>query len=68
MRVRILGDIFVKILYVIVSVVALVTTDGVLNGRFIGYGISWTDWSKLSNAMAYDYMGMYKYIYSIKFI
>ena len=59
MRIRILGDIVVKILYVIVSVVALVVTDGVLNGRFLSYGISWTDWSKLSNAMAYDYMGMY---------
>jgi len=57
MRIRILGDIVVKILYVIVSIVALVVTDGVLNGRFLSYGISWTDWSKLSNAMAYDYMG-----------
>lgn len=57
MRLRILGDIVVKTLYVVVSVVALVVTDGVLNGRFIGYGIDWCDWSKLNNAMAYDYMG-----------
>jgi len=57
MRVRVLGDIIVKILYVIVSVVALVVTDGVLNGRFLSYGISWTDWAKLKNSMAYDYMG-----------
>jgi len=58
MRMRTLGDIVVKINYVMVSVVAFLMTDGVLNRRFKGYGISWTDWSKLKNSLAYDYMGL----------
>lgn len=58
MRIRTLVDVIVKVLYVIVSVLAFMITDSVLNGRFANYGISWTDWSKLKNAIAYDYMGV----------
>jgi len=57
MRLRIMGELVVKVMYVVSSVFAFLVTDGVLNGRFKSYGITWTDWSKLKNSIAYDYMG-----------
>lgn len=57
LRLRVLGDVFVKVLYVIATVAGFLITDGVLNGEFIEYGGNWLDWSKLKNAVAYDYMG-----------
>ena len=57
MRMRIVGDILVKVIYITVNVVALLILDGVLNNGFITYGVLWSDWAKLDNAVAYDYMG-----------
>lgn len=57
MRMRIVGDILVKVIYITVNVVALLILDGVLNNGFIAYGVLWSDWAKLDNAVAYDYMG-----------
>lgn len=58
MRSRILGNIGVKLLYIIGSVVAFLVTNSVLNGNYKTYGVQWTTWSKLPNPLAYDYMGM----------
>lgn len=57
LRLRTLGDIIVKILYIFATVGAFVILDGVLNNGFKDYGLKWLDWSKLKNAIAYDYMG-----------
>lgn len=58
MRMRILGNIIVKILYIVCNVVTFLALDGILNGNFVSYGSMWINWAKLDNQMAYDYMGM----------
>ncbi|XP_066925423.1 uncharacterized protein [Clytia hemisphaerica] len=57
MRMRIIGNIMIKLLYIVGNVAAFLIVDGVLNGDYKTYGITWTTWSKLPNSMAYDYMG-----------
>jgi hypothetical protein len=41
----------------VVNVVAFMLTNTVLNSRYTNYGSEWIKWSKLSNDVAYDYMG-----------
>lgn len=55
MRMRLLGNLMCKLCYLIVNVIAFVTTDSLLNGDFRTYGTQWLKWSKQSNAKAYDY-------------
>jgi len=57
MRGRIVGNFVVKILYIIANVAAFLIVDGILNGDYRTYGLTWMSWSKLPNSMAYDYMG-----------
>jgi len=57
MRGRICSNICIKILYIVVNVGCFLFLDSILNGGFVSYGFAWTSWSKLDNAMAYDYMG-----------
>lgn len=58
MRGRILGNIFVKVLYIIANVAAFLISDSILNGDYRTYGQQWMTWSKLPNTLAYDYMGI----------
>lgn len=58
MRMRILLNLFVKVLYIAVNVLCLLMTDKVLGGYFLGYGQSWTLWSTFENEKAYNYMGL----------
>jgi len=55
MRLRLFANIFCKICYLIVNVIAFVATDNLLNGDFRRYGTEWINWSKQSNSKAYDY-------------
>lgn len=55
MRMRLLANLMCKLCYLIVNVIAFVTTDSLLNGDFRTYGTQWLKWSKQSNAKAYDY-------------
>ena len=61
MRMRIIGNILIKLLYIVGNVAAFLIVDGILNGDYKTYGITWTTWSKLPNSMAYDYMGKSKF-------
>jgi len=57
MRMRLVGNMFVKVLYLIVNILAFTATDGLLNGDFKKFGQRWISWSKLTNEEAYDYTG-----------
>ena len=59
MRGRVIGNIFVKILYIVFNVAAFLIVDDILNGDYKSYGVTWVTWSKLPNSLAYDYMGEY---------
>ena len=55
MRLRIIANIGVKIIYLVVNIIAFFVTDCLLNGDFRRYGSEWIAWSKRSNERAYDY-------------
>ena len=55
MRVRVLANLLVKMLYILSNVLAFKLTDSLLNGRFHGYGSAWISWSKQTNEEAYTY-------------
>lgn len=57
MRVKIVLNLVVKVLYIVASVAAFVITDGVWLGEFASFGNEWISWAKLPNALSYDYMG-----------
>ena len=58
MRGRIIGNLFVKILYIVSNVAGFLIVDSILNGDYKSYGSAWIEWGKLSNPLAFDYMGM----------
>jgi len=60
-KLRILGRLLVKILYIVVCVVAFAVVDNVLLGEFKSFGSDWVGWTKLHNSLAYDYMGVREY-------
>ena len=60
MKARVLGNVMVKILYIIGNVAAFIIVNEMLNGDYRTYGLTWMTWSKMPNAMAYDYMGKRK--------
>lgn len=57
MRLRVVATIGVKILYIIVNIVGFLFLNEVLNGKYRTFGSDWVDWSKLGNAISFDYMG-----------
>ena len=56
LRLRVLGDVLVKVLYIVSTISVFCILDSALNGDFAAYGGNWLNWSKLSNALAYGYM------------
>jgi len=56
LRLRVLGDVLVKVLYIVSTISVFCILDSSLNGDFAAYGGNWLNWSKLSNALAYGYM------------
>ena len=54
LRLKILANLGIKIIYVIVNVGGFLFTDHLLNKNFIHYGLNWIRWSRLSNNNAYD--------------
>jgi len=57
LRLRIMGDFLVKVLYVFTSIAAFLLLDTTLNEGYMDYGLKWLQWSKLKNSLAFDYMG-----------
>jgi len=55
---RILGNVLVKVLYLIANVVTLTGLDRLLNKEYINYGNAWLEWTRLHNTIQYDYLGM----------
>lgn len=55
---RILGNVLVKVLYLIANVVTLTGLDRLLNKEYINYGNAWLQWTRLHNTIQYDYLGM----------
>ena len=54
---RIVLNIFIKISYIAVNLMALFTLNFSLNGEYLSHGISWVNWSKLNNSLQFDYLG-----------
>lgn len=55
MRMRLIGNIFVKLCYVLSNIVVFITTDAVINGDFRGYGSKYVKWGQQGNEKSYDY-------------
>lgn len=55
---RILGNVLVKVLYLIANVVTLTGLDRLLNKEYMNYGNAWLQWTRLHNTIQYDYLGM----------
>ena len=57
-KVRLLLNVLVKILYVCANLIAFLSLDSVLNGEYMDYGRKWINWARLHDTLQYDYMGM----------
>jgi hypothetical protein len=55
MRLRLIANIFVKLFYIIVNVIAFTGTDRLINGDFKGYGRDWLNWTHHDNDKEFDY-------------
>ena len=55
MRIRLVWNLIIKVLYVCVSVMAYLCTDSVLFGNFKNYGFDWMNWSQLNHSEAFDF-------------
>lgn len=55
MRMRLIANIFVKVFYVIVNIIAFTGTDKLINGDFKSYGSKWISWGKQDNDVEFDY-------------
>ena len=55
MRLRLIANIFVKVFYIIVNVIAFTGTDRLINGDFRTYGRDWMNWTKHDNKEEFDY-------------
>lgn len=55
MRARIFWNVFIKLLYVGVSLMAYLCTDDLLLGNFKNYGSNWLGWSQLNHTAAFDF-------------
>lgn len=55
LRMRVIVNIFIKILYLVVNVFALLATDRILDGNFLAFGAKWVEWSKLPSNIAHDH-------------
>lgn len=55
MTMRLLGNVFCKMFYVMANIVALVGTDSLLNGTFLSLGSEMAEWNSLDNNSKLDY-------------
>ena len=55
MRLRVLLNIFVKLLYIAANSTVIISTNYLLNGDFLTYGIEWVKWSQLGNALSHNH-------------
>lgn len=55
MRIRIVFNLIIKIMYVAVSIMAFLFTDSLLLGNFRNYGVKWIAWSRLNHSRAFDF-------------
>ena len=54
---RIVLNIFIKISYIAVNLMALFTLNFSLNDEYLSHGINWVNWSRLNNSLQFDYLG-----------
>lgn len=59
---RILGNILVKVFYLIANICVFTFTDSLLNNNFIPFGGEWFSWTKMTNTKAYNYIGIRRVI------
>jgi len=57
LRLRVIGNLLVKLSYVVVNVATFVVTDVILGGTYRRYGLEWIKWSKQPNEKMFDYIG-----------
>ena len=55
MRIRVVMNVCVKIVYILVNVMTFFFTDMILHGNFISYGVNYTSWSKWNHTAAYGF-------------
>jgi len=55
MRIRLVANVFVKMFYIIVNVIAFTATDVLINGQFRNYGREWLTWTRSENTVEFDY-------------
>lgn len=55
MRLSVVANLVIKLMYVIVNIIAFFGTNSLVNGDFKMYGIHWLDWRKQPNQENYDY-------------
>jgi len=56
-RIRILGELIVKMLYICSTISVFIILNSILNQGFTNFGAKWLTWSKLNNSLTFDYMG-----------
>lgn len=55
LRIRVIMNAFVKLLYIVVNVLGFVFTNDLLIGNFKNYGFKWAEWSRLNHTSAFDF-------------
>jgi len=55
MRIRIVFNVVIKIMYIAVSIMAYLCTDSLLLGNFRNYGVEWIQWSHFNHSRAFDF-------------
>ncbi|XP_066936015.1 innexin shaking-B-like [Clytia hemisphaerica] len=57
MRAKVIANYLIKMLYIFSNLSAFFLVNEIFDGRFIAYGVSWSNWQNMANEVAYDYMG-----------
>ena len=58
LRIRVICNIGIKILYLIAYLITFLVLNSLLNHEYISYGSKWVSWTRLDNSKAFDYLGM----------
>lgn len=55
MRITVLANLCIKIMYIVVNIIAFFGTNSLVNGDFKMYGVQWVNWKKQPDSTEYDY-------------
>ena len=61
LRLKIVLNFCLKLLYVVVNILGFLFTNNLLNYDYKSYGLEWIKWSRFNNTIAFDYSGIRKY-------